>query len=147
METTFGAYLSDVGHKEVGENRTEDTERTGDEEGVLASADRVRCPLLGDGENISAHKCPDLTHGRCNPVVLASDGGCTGLGCQKTDVVSRAQLTKRQENSGLPLFLHRRCLGETGMYSPVNHDEGGNVLRGGQLRVGATHDEANHSLC
>lgn len=85
--------------QEESQGGTEDAQRTGNEEWILARTDRVGGVLLNNRENISAHESTDLAHCGGNSVVLATDGSSTGLGGNQADIVTRTKLTKRQEDS------------------------------------------------
>lgn len=87
------AYLLDLRQKEKRQHRAKDTQRAGDEERVLAGANRIWRILLRNGNHIRAHKGPNLPRGRCNRVVLSADRSRAALCRAESDVVAGAEFT------------------------------------------------------
>ena len=87
------AYLLDLRQKVKRQHRAKDTQRAGDEERVLAGANRIWRILLRNGNHIRAHKGPNLPRGRCNRVVLSADRSRAALCRAESDVVAGAEFT------------------------------------------------------
>ena len=81
-------------NKHPAEHRTENAERTGDDERILASADCVGSMVLGDGKDVGTDKSTDLADGGGDTIVLASNRGSAALGCKKTDVVTGTEFAE-----------------------------------------------------
>ena len=98
-----------------------DPERSG------VSTNRIRTTERLDDrwESPSSDERSDLSDSSGDAVVLSTDGGRSGLGCQETEIVSWSDFSEGKEDS-------------------VDDGEGGNVF--GQSGVETTHDESDDGL-
>jgi hypothetical protein len=71
--------LADMRQAEKRQGCTEDTQRAGNEKGILPSASGVWCVILDDWEDVAADKSSDLAYRSGNAVVLSSNASSTGL--------------------------------------------------------------------
>lgn len=92
-------YLVDLREQEERQESTENAQRAGNEEWVLASANRVGSTLLKNGQNVGAHESTNLTNGGSIRIVLTTNGSGTALGRTQTKVIPRAKLTKCEEDA------------------------------------------------
>lgn len=83
--------------------------------------------LADEGEEVGTDESTNLTGGSGKGVVMTSDTSSAGLGCQETDVVTWAKLTKRQEDA-------------------VHDGETRNVSRGGEVVVLSSHGKGEDTL-
>ena len=90
--------LSDIRHKRPRKYRTEDTQRAGDKEGILTRSGLIRSIMLRNRQNVSPHKSAYLAHCGSYAIVLTPDRGRAGLRRQQSDVISRAEFAKREED-------------------------------------------------
>ena len=77
------------------------------------------------GNAPSPHVSSDLPDSSSDAVVLATDGGRSGLGCQETKVISRSDFSEGEEYS-------------------IDNGEGGDVF--GELFIETAHDESDDGL-
>lgn len=106
----------------------ENTQARRDPEGVLRSLHFVVAPEVFDvREDSSADECANLSHSRSNTVILATDTSGAGFGGNKTNVITRSHLTKREENA-------------------IDDSERGDMTGPGESIVAACHDVADDGL-
>lgn len=88
-----------MGNKYPAQHRTENAKGARDDERILASTDWVGGMVLRNGKHVGTDKSTDLADGGGDTVVLASNGGCAALGCEKTDVVARTEFAEGGEDT------------------------------------------------
>ena len=122
--------LADLGQKEERQERAEEAKTAAHEKRVLASAGTVGATggvVLDYWKNVRAYKSADLTERGSNGVILASDGGGTGFGSDKADVVARTGFAEGEEDA-------------------VDDDEAGDGGGFVEEAVAPRHEEADEAL-
>lgn len=115
--------------KEPDNGGAEEAQAAGEIKGVLSACGGCFPAAIGNDiwEDVVANESTDLAHCRSNGVVLATDTCAARLGRDKADVVSRSDLTKRQEHA-------------------VDNNEATNVRGLLEITVSTGHDEPNGTL-
>jgi len=86
--------LSDLRQEEERDQRAENTQRTTQIERVLSLLDDIGASVSDDvWEDVCANEGADLACCSGDTVVLASDGGCGGLGGNEADVITWTDLS------------------------------------------------------
>lgn len=86
--------LSDLRQEEERDQRAENTQRTTQIERVLSLLDDIGASVGDDvGEDVCANEGANLAGCGGDTVVLASDGGCGGLGGNEANVVTWADFS------------------------------------------------------
>jgi hypothetical protein len=92
--------LLDIRHEDQRDDAGEDAQRTGDEEWILALLDWVVAAGCNNAwEDVCAHESTNFANSSSNAIILTTDRSGAGLGRNKTDVVARSELTKREEDA------------------------------------------------
>jgi hypothetical protein len=97
--TRSETHLVDLRKKEESQESTEDAQRAGDEERILALANLVGGILLDNWQNVGAHEGADLANGGSIRVVLTTNGSGTTLGGTQTQVITGAKLAESEEDA------------------------------------------------
>jgi len=124
-----------LGHS-IGRQRLDEKESDSGRENRQAASDPERSGVSTNGiltterlddrrESPSSNERSDFSDSSSDAVVLSTDSGRSGLGCQETEVVSWTDLSEGKED-------------------PVDDGEGGNVF--GQSDVETAHDESDDGL-
>lgn len=119
--------LVDVRQEEEHQTGRQDAQTGGDVEGVLVLLVAITTGRDDVGKDVSTNKGANLAHGSRHAIVLTTDTRGTGLCGEQTNVVARAQLAEREEDT-------------------VDDGKSTNVLRQCQSGIAAGHDEADNGL-
>lgn len=92
-------HLVDLREQEERQESTEDAQRAGDEERILALTNFIGGILLDNGQNVGAHEGANLANGGSIRVVLATDGGSATLGGTQAQIITGAKLAQCKEDA------------------------------------------------
>ena len=122
-------HLTDMG-KEPDNAGAEDAQTAGEIEWVLSTRSSCFPAAIGDNvrKDVIADESANLAESCSNGVILATNTSAARLRRNKADVISRSDLSERQEDT-------------------VDDDKAANVRGLLEVTVGAAHDEANDALC